>query len=69
MNWVLGRPTVCSVIFGARNEKQLSDTLGAAHWALTAEQIARLDAASATTPVYPYWHQRATFTERNPPPV
>jgi aryl-alcohol dehydrogenase-like predicted oxidoreductase len=69
VNWVLGRPTVCSVIFGARNEKQLSDTLGSADWALTAEQIARLDAASATTPVYPYWHQRATFTERNPPPV
>ncbi len=69
VNWVLQRPTVCSVIFGARNEEQLRDTLGATGWSLTAEQMARLDAASATEPVYPYWHQRWTFTERNPPPV
>ncbi len=33
-----------------------------------AEQIAKLDAASATTLAYPYWHQRS-FAERNPPPV
>ena len=65
LNWVLQRPTVTSVIFGARNEKQLRENFGAASWALTTEQVARLDAASARTPIYPYWHQLA-FGERNP---
>jgi aryl-alcohol dehydrogenase-like predicted oxidoreductase len=69
LNWLLQRPTVATVIIGARNEQQLRDNLGAVGWALTPEQIATLDAASAVTPVYPYWHQRATFTSRNPNPV
>jgi aryl-alcohol dehydrogenase-like predicted oxidoreductase len=68
LNWLLQRPTVSSVILGARNEEQLRQNLGAIGWNLSAEQIAKLDAASAVTPVYPYWHQR-NFTDRNPPPV
>jgi aryl-alcohol dehydrogenase-like predicted oxidoreductase len=68
LNWLLQRPTVSSVIIGARNETQLRQNLGAVGWTLTTEQIARLDAASATTQPYPYWHQ-AQFAERNPPPV
>lgn len=64
LNWLLGRPTVASLIFGARNEEQFRENLGAIGWNLTAEQIARLDAASATTPSYPYWHQ-LNFKERN----
>ncbi|HET6207401.1 MAG TPA: aldo/keto reductase [Terracidiphilus sp.] len=68
LNWLLRRPTVSSVIVGARNEHQLRDNLGADGWNLTADQVARLDKASAVTPVYPYWHQR-NFPERNPPPV
>jgi aryl-alcohol dehydrogenase-like predicted oxidoreductase len=68
LNWLLQRPTVASVIIGARNEEQLRQNLGAVGWNLTAEQVARLDAASATTPAYPYWHQRG-FADRNPPPV
>jgi aryl-alcohol dehydrogenase-like predicted oxidoreductase len=68
LNWLLQRPTVASVVIGARNEAQLRDNLGAAAFTLTNEQVAKLDAASATTPVYPYWHQRG-FAERNPPPV
>ena len=68
LNWLLQRPTVASVIVGARDEAQLRDNLGAIGWNLTPEQVARLDAASATTPAYPYWHQRG-FTERNPLPV
>ncbi|RPJ44144.1 MAG: aldo/keto reductase, partial [Chloroflexi bacterium] len=43
--------------------------LGAVGWNLTSEQVARLDAASAVRPVYPYWHQRWTNAERNPPPT
>jgi aryl-alcohol dehydrogenase-like predicted oxidoreductase len=68
LNWLLQRPTVATVIIGARNEAQLRDNLGAVGWVLTAEQMARLDAASAVTLPYPYWHQRG-FTERNPAPV
>jgi aryl-alcohol dehydrogenase-like predicted oxidoreductase len=68
LNWLLQRPTVASVVMGARNEEQLRDNLGAVGWNLTAEQVAVLDAASAVTPVYPYWHQ-GQFKERNPAPV
>ena len=68
LNWLLQRPTVSSVIIGARNEEQLRQNLGAVGWALTPEQVARLDEASARTPAYPYWHQ-AGFSERNPSPV
>ena len=68
LNWLLQRPTVGTLIIGARNEEQLTQNLGAIGWSLTPDQIARLDAASATPLAYPYWHQRG-FTERNPPPV
>jgi aryl-alcohol dehydrogenase-like predicted oxidoreductase len=68
LNWLLQRPTVSNVIVGARNEEQLRENLGAVGWNLTPEQVAKLDAASATTLAYPYWHQRG-FAERNPPPV
>jgi len=68
LNWLLQRPTVASVIIGARNEEQLRQNLGATGWQLSPEQIAKLDAASEVTPVYPYWHQRQ-FETRNPSPV
>jgi aryl-alcohol dehydrogenase-like predicted oxidoreductase len=68
LNWLLQRPTVSSVILGARNEAQLKQNLGSVDWKLTSEQIATLDAASETTPIYPYWHQRQ-FEERIPLPT
>jgi aryl-alcohol dehydrogenase-like predicted oxidoreductase len=68
LNWLLQRPTVSNVVIGARNEEQLKQNLGAVGWNLTKEQVAKLDAASDVTPVYPYWHQRG-FQERNPLPV
>ena len=68
LNWLLQRPSVSTVIIGARNEEQLRQNLGAAGWALTPGQVATLDAASARPLPYPYWHQ-AGFAERNPPPV
>ncbi len=68
LNWVLARPSVATVIIGARDEKQLKDNLGAVGWKLTAAQVARLDAASAKPRIYPYWHQ-AQFAERNPFPT
>lgn len=57
LNWLLRRPTVSSVIIGARNERQLRENLGAAGWALSAEHVALLDAASDAPPSWPYWHQ------------
>ena len=68
LNWLLQRPSISTVIFGARNEEQLRQNLGAVGWNLSAEQVAKLDAAGEVTPVYPYWHQRQ-FVERNPAPV
>jgi aryl-alcohol dehydrogenase-like predicted oxidoreductase len=68
LNWLLQRPSVATVIIGARNEAQLRQNLDAVGWNLTPAQVAKLDAASAKTPAYPYWHQRG-FAERNPPPV
>lgn len=65
LNWLLQRPTVDTVIMGARNEEQLRQNLAAEGWNLTAEQVAKLDAASEVPAIYPYWHQRQ-FTERNP---
>ncbi len=68
INWLLGRPTVASIVIGARDEKQLRDNLAAADWRLTAEQVSKLDAASAKPPPYPYWHQRQ-FPDLIPPPL
>jgi len=68
LNWLLQRPSVSTVIVGARTEKQLIDNLGAVDWSLSAEQVARLDKVSEIPTIYPYWHQRG-FGERNPTPV
>src|SRR6266404_1824081 len=59
LNWLLQRPTVANVIMGARDEKQLRDNLGAAGWSLSKDHVAKLDAVSDVTPIYPYWHQRS----------
>ena len=67
LNWLLRKPTISSVIIGARNEQQLRDNLAAASFVLTAEQVARLDEASQPQVAYPYWHQRQ-FQIRNPLP-
>ncbi len=69
LNWLLQRPTISSVIVGARNEAQLRQNLGAAGWNLTRAQVAELDKASEQPAAYPYWHQRKFFSGRNPPPV
>jgi aryl-alcohol dehydrogenase-like predicted oxidoreductase len=68
LNWLLQRPSVATIIIGARNEEQLQQNLGAIGWNLTPGQMARLDAASETPKAYPYWHQ-VGFKERNPFPT
>jgi len=70
INWLLQRPTVSSVLIGARDEAQLVHNLGAVGWQLTPAQVAALDAASAVTPPYPYYpYWNGQFAERSPAPV
>ena len=70
LNWLLQRPTVSTVLIGARSEEQLRQNLGATGWNLNREQVAQLDAASAVTPPYPYYpYWNGQFAERNPPAV
>ena len=70
LNWLLQRPTVSTILIGARNEEQLRDNLGAVGWSLTTAQVAHLDAASALVPPYPYYpYWNGQFAERTPPPV
>jgi len=69
LNWLLQRPSIATLIIGARNEEQLKQNIGAEGWKLAPEQISRLDAASTVPLTYPYWHQRSTFLQRNPAAV
>ncbi|MFW6599590.1 aldo/keto reductase [Propionibacteriaceae bacterium Y2011] len=69
LNWLLRRPTVSSVIVGARNAEQLRQNLGAVGWALTSEQVTRLDAVSNTEAPYPHfpYRRQAGFARLDPP--
>lgn len=69
INWLTQRPTVSSVIIGARNEEQLRQNLGAVGWTLSAEQIARLDDASRIVAPYPHFPYRRQegFARLSPP--
>jgi aryl-alcohol dehydrogenase-like predicted oxidoreductase len=70
INWLLQRPTVSTVLIGARNESQLKDNLGAVGWSVSATQMARLDEASEVVPPYPYYpYWNGMFAERSPAPV
>ena len=68
LNWLLRRPTVVNLVVGARTEEQLKQNFGAVGWSLTPEQVKRLDDASTTHPIYPYWHQRNNL-KLNPVPT
>jgi aryl-alcohol dehydrogenase-like predicted oxidoreductase len=71
INWLLQRPTVSTVVIGARNEAQLRENLGAVGWTLMPQQLALLETASAVTAAYPYWPYRRQggFARLNRPPV
>jgi aryl-alcohol dehydrogenase-like predicted oxidoreductase len=69
LRWILQRPSVASVVIGARNEEQLRQNLAAARIVLAPEHMRLLDEASAREPAYPYWHQRVADADRNPSPV
>jgi aryl-alcohol dehydrogenase-like predicted oxidoreductase len=65
INWLLRKPTVASVIIGARDEEQLKQNLASVDFKLTEEQVKKLDKASVRTEPYPYWHQHQ-FPQLNP---
>ncbi|MFJ3159811.1 aldo/keto reductase [Streptomyces kanasensis] len=69
INWLLQRPTVSSVIIGARDEQQLRQNLGAVGWSLAPEHLAKLEAASHRTAPYPYYpyERQEGFARLNPP--
>jgi len=62
--WLLGRPTVTSVVVGGRTEAQFRDNLASADLKLTEEEKARLDQVSLPWLIYPYWHQSWTAKDR-----
>jgi aryl-alcohol dehydrogenase-like predicted oxidoreductase len=68
LRWLLQRPSVATLVIGARNEEQLKQNLNVIDWKLTEEQMTKLDKASETSLPYPYFHQ-AFFRERNPSPI
>ena len=65
--WLLTRPTISSVIVGARTDEQLADNLKAAELTLSDEELAKLDEVSRPPLLYPYWHQRKTAAARLSP--
>lgn len=54
INWLLQRPGVTAPILGARTMAQLEDNLGAVGWALSADQMDKLNKASDLPLPYPY---------------
>jgi aryl-alcohol dehydrogenase-like predicted oxidoreductase len=70
LNWLFQRPTVSTVLIGARTEEQLRENLGAFGWNLSTDQLEKLDRVSYATPPYPYYpYWSGAFAERTPPPV
>ncbi|MBF6231973.1 aldo/keto reductase [Nocardia farcinica] len=69
LNWLLTRPSVATVLVGARDEHQLRQNLGAVGWQLDPDHLARLSEAGAVTPPYPYYpyHRLPDFARLNPP--
>ncbi len=66
MNYLLRKPAISTVLFGARDEKQLKDNIAAASWTMSDEELATLNAASDKSLPYPYWAHRNVFAARNP---
>jgi aryl-alcohol dehydrogenase-like predicted oxidoreductase len=62
--WLLDRPSISSVVIGARTDEQLADNLKSAELELTSEQRSRLEEVSRPPLLYPYWHQRKTASDR-----
>lgn len=66
ISYLVRKTGVTTVLIGARNETQLRENLNACACSLSAEDMARLDAASSIPLPYPYWQQAIHARERNP---
>ncbi|MFI5426611.1 aldo/keto reductase [Aeromicrobium sp. UC242_57] len=64
INWLITRPSVSSVVLGARTERQLIDNLGAAQWEMTADEAHRLNAVTDPPAPYPASHNRVHAADR-----
>lgn len=65
LKWLLTRPTISTVLIGARNQQQLQDNLIAKDLVLTDSQLQRLNQVSAVHPAYPYYpYWNGQFSER-----
>jgi aryl-alcohol dehydrogenase-like predicted oxidoreductase len=62
--WLLTRPSVSSVVIGARTDEQLSDNLEAGELELTEDELYRLEEISRPPLLYPFWHQAKTASDR-----
>jgi aryl-alcohol dehydrogenase-like predicted oxidoreductase len=62
--WLLGRPSVTSLVIGARTHDQLVTNLGAADLQLTAEEAGALERVSRSPLPYPLWHQVFNSSDR-----
>jgi aryl-alcohol dehydrogenase-like predicted oxidoreductase len=62
--WLLGRPSISSIVIGARTDEQLADNLKAADLQLPENERHRLEEVSRQPLLYPYWHQRKTASDR-----
>lgn len=64
--WLIKRPSVSSIVIGARDVAQLKNNIEANKINLDEKYMERLDRASQTKIPYPYWHQVATVNSRTP---
>jgi aryl-alcohol dehydrogenase-like predicted oxidoreductase len=62
--WLLTRPSITTLVIAARTEEQLRDNLAAAALELSAEEVAKIEAASRPDLPYPLWHQVAGASDR-----
>jgi aryl-alcohol dehydrogenase-like predicted oxidoreductase len=65
--WLLTRPTIATIVIGARTDEQLADNLRAADLTLGQDELRRLEAVSRPRLIYPHWHQLATASARFSP--
>jgi aryl-alcohol dehydrogenase-like predicted oxidoreductase len=67
--WLLAKPTVMTVILGAKTTEQLDDTIAASSLSLAKEEMAKLDEASELAVEYPQWMLQRIGAGRRPGPV
>ena len=66
LSWVLGRPSVSSVIVAARKSEQLEDNIGAVDLRLSDDDVQLLDVASDPGVPYPKWMVLQLDTAEDP---